>query len=270
MKKYLPVFFVFLFFVKSNAQHFNYPEQKLDTTKVLVQYIMTYQPDSTDSGTLSEKEMLLFIGENMSYFLSREAYRFDTIVSKMRSFNEFQEFMMQPNKPVPRFNFKFYKNYPEWRITCLDHFLDAYKYEEKLPAMDWKLCNETDSVSGYAVQKAVCSYGGRNWEAWFAKEIPFSDGPYKFSGLPGLILKIRDTQGHYSFDYQVMYRPDRILPIVFVEKDYLETNRKSYLKAMEYTRQDIINRAKEAGIGAKGQQAAAKNMRRRNNPLELQ
>ncbi len=269
MKKYMFICFLSLLYLNSNSQIFNYPEENLDTTKVLVQYLMTYQPDSTDSGALSEKEMLLFIGEHLSYFLSNDAFRFDTIIGKMRSRDEFQEFIMRPNKPVPRFNFKFYKNYPEGKMTCLDHFLDAYKYEEDFPAMDWKLCSETDSISGYAVQKATCTYGGRDWEAWFTKDIPFNDGPYKFSGLPGMILKIKDTKGHYSFEFQTMYRPIRIFPIVFVEKDYIETNRKSYLKAMEYTRQDIINRAKEAGIGAKGQQTAAKNMRRRNNPLEL-
>ncbi len=41
--------------------------------------------------------------------------------------------------------------------------------------------------------------GGRLWEAWFSPDLPFSEGPYKFSGLPGLIMKVKDARGHYEF-----------------------------------------------------------------------
>ncbi|MEJ7664771.1 MAG: GLPGLI family protein [Hymenobacter sp.] len=37
-------------------------------------------------------------------------------------------------------------------------------------------------------------------EAWFTREVPVGDGPYKFYGLPGLIVKVRDTRGHYDFE----------------------------------------------------------------------
>ena len=46
-------------------------------------------------------------------------------------------------------------------------------------------------------QKATTSYGGRDWIAWFTAEIPFQDGPYKFYGLPGLIVKMEDTTGSH-------------------------------------------------------------------------
>ena len=40
---------------------------------------------------------------------------------------------------------------------------------------------------------------GRNYHAWFAPEIPLNEGPWKFNGLPGLILEVYDTQDHYHF-----------------------------------------------------------------------
>ncbi|MEG1650143.1 MAG: GLPGLI family protein, partial [Rikenellaceae bacterium] len=41
---------------------------------------------------------------------------------------------------------------------------------------------------------------GREYEAWFTTEIPISEGPWKFYGLPGLIAKLHDKQKHYSFE----------------------------------------------------------------------
>lgn len=52
------------------------------------------------------------------------------------------------------------------------------------------------------VQKATTNYGGRTWTAWFAPDIQIQDGPYVFSGLPGLILKINDDLNDYIFDIQ--------------------------------------------------------------------
>lgn len=45
------------------------------------------------------------------------------------------------------------------------------------------------------------NFGGRIWTAWFAPEIKIADGPYKFSGLPGLILKLEDDKGDYRFSF---------------------------------------------------------------------
>lgn len=65
----------------------------------------------------------------------------------------------------------------------------------------WKIkSNTTEKILGYDTQKAVCEFGGRKWTAWFTREIPIMDGPYKFSGLPGLILKIQDSEENYLFE----------------------------------------------------------------------
>ena len=49
------------------------------------------------------------------------------------------------------------------------------------------------------MQKAATSFAGRDWVEWLAPEIPISDGPYKFNGLPGLIVLLHDTRNHYRF-----------------------------------------------------------------------
>ena len=64
---------------------------------------------------------------------------------------------------------------------------------EKMPYFDWTIhWDETDEYLGYKVIKATTTYfDGKEVTAWFAEEIPISDGPDFLSGLPGLILKCR-------------------------------------------------------------------------------
>lgn len=65
--------------------------------------------------------------------------------------------------------------------------------------LKWNILPQTAVIANFNCQKAEVEYGGRNWIAWFTKEISVSEGPYYFHGLPGLILQIQDDQQDYIF-----------------------------------------------------------------------
>ena len=73
------------------------------------------------------------------------------------------------------------------------------QYESGSTPMQWSLTGEAEQVGDYRCQKAVTTFGGREWTAWFCPDIPVDGGPYKFRGLPGLILKVEDTGKHFSW-----------------------------------------------------------------------
>ncbi len=86
--------------------------------------------------------------------------------------------------------------------ACMPDKLGSYNsfYTEPYPQMNWTLGTEHQTVIGYDCQKATCHWRGRNYEAWFATDIPVKTGPWKFGGLPGLILKVYDTNRLYTFE----------------------------------------------------------------------
>lgn len=62
-------------------------------------------------------------------------------------------------------------------------------------ALKWKPENEFKTIAGYKCQKAIHrSTDGAETIAWFTEDIPFSVGPFYFSGLPGLILEFYDLK----------------------------------------------------------------------------
>ncbi|NML57963.1 GLPGLI family protein [Chryseobacterium cheonjiense] len=72
--------------------------------------------------------------------------------------------------------------------------------------IDWDLDNETKTIGGYNVQKATAKFGGRNWTAWFTKDISLNEGPYKFRGLPGMIFEIYDDKDNFKFSLVKSYK----------------------------------------------------------------
>lgn len=65
--------------------------------------------------------------------------------------------------------------------------------------MTWQLLSDTRVEGSYKLQKATTTFGGRNWIAWFSKDVNLSEGPYKFRGLPGLIFVIEDDKKNFIF-----------------------------------------------------------------------
>ena len=98
--------------------------------------------------------------------------------------------------------FRISKKYPDFRIiyhTSINADNFAIKEPDKI---NWAILPETNIIEGFKVQKAITELGGRKWTAWFTPDIPFQEGPYKFCGLPGLILNIEDEKGDHIFKFK--------------------------------------------------------------------
>ena len=91
------------------------------------------------------------------------------------------------------------KELTEWAVMPVAEFTQ-YRYKEPWPSMQWTLANEKQTICGYQCQKATCHWRGRDFVAWFTPQIPLKSGPWKFGGLPGLIMKVYDTRHVYTWE----------------------------------------------------------------------
>lgn len=88
----------------------------------------------------------------------------------------------------------------EWATMPRELDSDNLYYTENLPLFDWQIEDEVAEVCGYECLKATCHWRGRDFTAWFTPDIPVEYGPWKFGGLPGLIMKVADDEGIYTFE----------------------------------------------------------------------
>ncbi|MBE6177449.1 MAG: GLPGLI family protein [Rikenellaceae bacterium] len=72
-------------------------------------------------------------------------------------------------------------------------------YSEPTPTFDWQITSHQEEIAGYLCRQATTTFRGRQWTVWFTEELTEDAGPWKFSGLPGVILKAKDSRGEYLF-----------------------------------------------------------------------
>ncbi|UQD55770.1 GLPGLI family protein [Flavobacterium sp. K5-23] len=73
-----------------------------------------------------------------------------------------------------------------------------YIVSENVPKMSWELATATTKKIGdYICYKATTNFRGRNFTAWYSTDYPVQLGPWKFNGLPGLIMEVYDETNRY-------------------------------------------------------------------------
>ena len=144
-----------------------------------------------------------------------------------------------------------------------------YQYQEKAPLFHWKIMPVRKTVAGYECQQAVTAFGGRTWEAWFTRGIPVSDGPYKFYGLPGLIVQVRDTHDNYVFELLNLDNSPQPFTISAISTVPMISKGK-FKKARLNDDWTIIDQMEASGnkIPEGMKQTYFAKLKRRNNPLE--
>ncbi|MFY1045167.1 GLPGLI family protein [Chryseobacterium sp. GP-SGM7] len=76
---------------------------------------------------------------------------------------------------------------------------DKYYNYPTTDDIHWEILSDTKLSDNHKLQKAEAKWGGRKWIAWFSTEIPVSEGPYKFRGLPGLIFEVKDSKDNFNY-----------------------------------------------------------------------
>lgn len=162
-------------------------------------YEYKFIPDSTNNQNLQDEIMILNIQKDRSEFYSSEKYASDSTQLAQSK----KGIMAMPfNKVMVNDRVIKYPNSNLIKyITIM--FWDKYTVKQDID-LKWHLENSFDTILGYKVQKATTDFGGRKWTAWFTKEIPIQDGPYKFKNLPGLILKIEDSNKNHTFELKAI------------------------------------------------------------------
>lgn len=196
-----------------------------------MEFVYDYRCCVDTTGSLKEDfdsdNMLLQIGpDGLSKFSSYKNLTVDSIL--MRSTQEqIADAAIEGKLSTGEF-MTIYKNYPAGHLTHTEKICqDWFRYDEEMPSLDWELTDSVTTVLGYECQSARCKFRGRVWTVFYTEDIPLMDGPWKLHGLPGLIMKATDENGHYSFEcIGIKSKADR--PITIYKVPFNKVSRHDY------------------------------------------
>lgn len=146
-----------------------------------------------------------------------------------------------------------------------------YQYDEDCPKLDWTLLDGDTIISGYQCFRASTELFGRDYIAWYCPEISMPYGPYKFNGLPGLVLRVTDTQGHHDFILNGLKAVSGYNPIYYwTRKDIVKTKRETVRKIYKNSCDDPTEALVRDGSVIIDDDVRAKVKAIPYNPIELE
>jgi len=170
----------------------------------LVKYEVDFVLDSTNREDIKHEIHRLYTGSTTSNYISEGLFYRDSIMQVMRNQPRENWRNMRgsmQNMPRSEFNTSVFKNLNKNEVWVQHNLAqDQFLYQEEAIPLQWEFTDDSKMIEQYLALKAITSFGGRDYEAWFTLEIPILDGPYVFNGVPGLILELYDTNKDYHFN----------------------------------------------------------------------
>ncbi|TCJ17708.1 GLPGLI family protein [Flaviaesturariibacter flavus] len=253
--------------------------QVYDSAFLRVHYNFYFRSDTTKTPYLNDV-FVLDVGKRYTKFLSANRMIIDSMLT--------EQFNRQKNDESGSYKIDL-RNAPVsgstvvmLRSTRTNVFTVAdklgfynYRYIDTLKQVAWQILTDTLNIFGYHCIRATTSFRGRNYEAWFTPQIPVSAGPHKFFGLPGLILRICDSEK--LFDYQVSAL--RVLkqpaPVFITQSNFSFISRKEHRRLTRFMIEDPDGFSASQGItyhtkSVDGQTNPPPPPKRKYMPLELE
>lgn len=185
--------------------------------------------------TLERNGFLFILSGKTPFYFEQAVLNEPTVEPKNKNEDE-NSLVFTVNSDISK---KWYQIYPVKNDTLYNvDYIDekTMMYYDVFETPKWTLTEDEKKISGYNCIKAFTHFRGRNFTAWFTPEIPVNFGPWKFRGLPGLILEIYDEEKNFTW-YATKISKD-----VFFSEFYPDYKNKTKLSFKEFTKlKDIDN-----------------------------
>lgn len=211
-----------LLFSSSYTQEKFHPE-------IRIQYLLQAKTKHS-SDIREERTYVLLAAKDLALFKTINNYIVDSLSvagAGLNKIGEFYDMDHQENLVVSKEEIDFSNSVLNSEI--------GYKESN---ALEWQLHNDFKEINGIKSQKATTAKYGRNWIAYFASVYPFPFGPYKFNGLPGLIMQISDENDEFVYTAKIIQKYNSPTDL-FRHKKTKYLSKENYLKVAENVKKDM-------------------------------
>ena len=251
-----------------------YPQLPKDTSIYKVTYLFRHMTDTTKPNFYREENMVLYIGKRVNQYSSLDQYVKDSLMKKQ--FEQGNGFVINTSGKKTT-STKFFIDNSNKVIIQNETLLKNYFFDEPYPNISWKITSEVRTIGNWKCTKAEGYFKGRTYEAWFTTEIPATGGPWKLTGLPGVILEANDTKKQVQFIFTGIENNYFAKFLIKAEPENgIKTSKSEFTNMREAAINDpmgfINSTASEMGSALKmttGSSSGNFKPKKPNNPIEL-
>ncbi len=214
-------------------------------------YEYKFIPDSTNLEDLKIEMMFLDTTKDGSKYYSYTVFNSDSImkVDLEKQLAATGSINVKSDMQKGSVRYSITKTYPDYKINLHRRLgMEAYNISDDRK-INWKILPEKEKIGEWNTQKAEADFAGRHWIAWFSTEIPIQDGPYKFRGLPGLIVKIEDKTGSHKMELKGIKNITGNVDINVFEVKEIAVNSKQFQKVLKEYENDPTKGIKQIQMG---------------------
>ena len=214
-------------------------------------YEYKFIPDSTNIADVKTEMMFLDTSKDGSKYYSYTVFNSDSAmkVDLEKQLATTGSINVRSDMRKGDVRYSVTKTYPDYKTNIHRRLsMDAYSISEDRK-INWNISSEKQKIGEWNAQKAEADFAGRHWTAWFSTEIPIQDGPYKFQGLPGLIVKIEDKTGSHTMELKGIRNIKGNLDINVFEAKEIAINSKQFQKVMKEYENDPTKGIKQMQMG---------------------
>lgn len=165
-----------------------------------VHYAVSYESNKNEAYRSGSNTFVLRCGKNTSQYFCYENIRHDSLSSvpggskilfdEIMEWTSHKEDISRYPTYTPSYRDCVYIDMQNGDVTIYTSIMgERFKIQDN-PKMEWRVVEDSvKTILGHECQMAETDFRGRHWKAWFAIDIPLTIGPWKFNGLPGLILQ---------------------------------------------------------------------------------
>jgi GLPGLI family protein len=194
-----------------------------------------YVLDSVEKSKIHTETMVLYANNYKSAFLSYTKKIEDSVkLIELDSMIKTKTIVSQ--KRTRTTSTAIYREINNDTVYTIQNYLTKdFLIKNYQPKIKWHLLSDSvKKINNYSCIKATCYFKGRNYDVWFTPEIPIPFGPWKLSGLPGLILEATDTKNEISFIANEINNITYPNNLIALPKNYIITTNAAFDKFKEY------------------------------------
>jgi len=263
--------------VNANSQSDTLKKTVLDNSQYRVYYSTEFINDTLSINNKTTCTTVLLIGSKNSCFIDYGLLRQDSVFDSLTKRGASTPEIISNTIAIARtakFKNIVLRNYPSINKNTIQTSVGSTKYnyiDEKID-IKWKLGNEEKEIEGFKCKNAFCNFRGRDYVAWYSPEISVSEGPYLFTGLPGLIMEIYDTKEYYRFFIAGLERISHYDPIYILTDKVANLSREQVRKlvANSYADPSSLLKNLSGSMQNISEESIAKSSARPYNPIEIE